>query len=133
MVCLSEAISLDMDPLVEIVLEAWMWSVVFAIPFMAMFFAVHVLSTLATAMYRRICSILLPSRGCSSGQKCHIEKEVSDSAFEGRATFEEEHNIHLRELPCQRWTPEEISELWEEFYSNMCDEELENLSNYSPR
>lgn len=134
-----------MDPLLEIVLEAWMWSVVVAIPFMVMFFAVRILSTLATAMYNRICSILLPSRSCSGGRKCHIGKEVCDLALEScydnvspcMATFQEERNgrrnIDLRELPCQQWTPEEIFELWEEFYGTMCEEELDNLSNYSPR
>lgn len=130
-----------MDPLVEILLIAWISSVVVAIPFMAMFFAVHILNTLATAMYNRICSVLLPSRICSCGQKCHIGKEMCDLALVScydnvspcRATFEEERNgrrnIDLKELPCQRWTPEEIFELWEEFYGTMCEEESDNLSN----
>lgn len=134
-----------MDRLVHIVLEASMWAAVVALPFMVMYYALHALSTLASAMYNRICNVQRPSgcRACGRGE--HTGEEDGDLAFlssydheyPSNTTVEEErlgmHNVELKESPRQQWTPQEINELWEEFYGNMCEEELDNLSNHSPR
>jgi hypothetical protein len=104
-----------MEPLVESVLEAWMWSAVIAFPFMAFVFRVQ-------RLFNRVGHALMRARGSSGACRATIGEERKDIV-----------NAEVTELPCQRWTPQEISELWDEFYSSMCEEELDNLSDYSPR